>query len=104
SNPSVSHRPDDLDSQRTAAYLGADRLLRTALLVLPEASLWPRSGALEWEEFVAALEASGPRGRAVVEVLRGGEEVQREALSDGDRDGLPQIAETLLGTRADRWD
>ena len=62
----------------------------------------------ELEDRVRELEAllvhAGPRGAIVWDVLEGGVDRQREALSDKDLDGQPWLAEILSGTDPNRWD
>lgn len=96
------HGPAVLADQRTDAYLGSARLLRTAALLVDERALWAHD-ALDWDGF-AALLAHAPEGRMLLDVLHGGATVQREALADADVDGLPTLAERLLGTDPHRWD
>lgn len=98
----ADHGPAVLADQRTDAYLGAARLLRTAALLVDEKALFA-DPALDWSGF-AALLAHAPEGRLVLDVLEGGADLQREALADTDVDGLPTLAERLLGTDPQRWD
>jgi hypothetical protein len=101
SNPH-DHGPA-LANARTSAYLGAARLVRTAGMLLPERALWPETG-LDWDEFRTLLTDAGEPGRHVLALLDAGPERQRAALSDEDLDGLPLVAEELLGTDAASWD
>ncbi|MEQ1571570.1 MAG: hypothetical protein ABMA64_38435, partial [Myxococcota bacterium] len=99
----VEGTPTELHAVRTDAYLGAARLMRTARIAAPDAAWWA-DRRVDWEGFEAALEAAGPRGRALVLALHGGVEAQRAALVDADRDGLTALAESWLGTDDARVD
>jgi len=103
-NPRTHEGSDMLDEGRADAYLGAARLFRVVGTVVAPRRLWPQDGQLRWKELEALLVHSGPRGAIVWDVLEGGVERQREALSDRDRDGQPWLAEILSGTDPERWD
>lgn len=97
------HGPAMLADVRTDAYLGAARLMRTASLLVPEYALWPEEG-MDWAGFEALLEQAGPRGELVHKTLHASAEAQRAALSDQDLDGVPRLAEAVLGSDPARWD
>lgn len=103
-NPRTHEGSDLLDEDRADAYLGASRLLRVVATVIPHRELWPRDGQLRWKNLEHDLLTAGPKGAIVWDVLEGGVERQRSALSDEDRDGLPWLAEILNGTDPTRWD
>lgn len=103
-NPKGRHDSAHLDADRADAYLGAARLMRVASTVVDPRTLWPTDGILRWRTLEGKLLAAGPRGAMVVDVLAGGAERQRYALTDRDRDGVPWLAEILQGTRPDVWD
>lgn len=92
------------DRERAHAYLGSSRLLRVIATIVPREQLWPRDGSLRWRDLEDLLEAAGPHGAIVLDVLSGGAERQAEALTDHDRDGLPWLAEILGATDPDAWD
>lgn len=96
------HGPAVLADQRTAAYLGAARLMRAAALIVDPQALWPEE-ELDWDGFRALLSRS-PHGESLIAVLDGGAQAQRAALEDLDVDGLPAISEAILGTDPTRWD
>ena len=98
-----THETHELGATRTDSYIASARLMRTLAMVLPERSLWPEGG-LTWKGLEAALLAAGERGSTVAEALRGGAVTQRAALADADLDGVPALAESLLGTRDDAFD
>lgn len=104
SNPRTHSGSDLLDESRADGYLGSARLFRVIDAVVPARQLWPRDGQLRWRDLEGRLLGQGPKGAIVWDVLEGGVERQREALSDADRDGLPWLAEILLGTDPERWD
>lgn len=103
-NPRTHEGSGLLDGDREDAYLGSARLMRVVAAVVPERSLWPEDGALRWRELEGLLVRAGPKGAIVWDVLQGGLERQRPALSDEDRDGQPWLAEILRGTDPARWD
>jgi len=92
-----AHTTESLGSIRTDAYLGAARMMRVAAMVVPRAALWPEDG-LTWDGFTALLQGAGPRAAPLLSALHGGAKTQRDALADGDLDGLPRAAEALFGT------
>lgn len=94
-NPDAGHRE---------AYIGAARLIRVVEPILEAGALWPRDGKLTWRQLEKKLGRAGPRGVALLGVLRGDVATQRIALADTDHDGQPQIAEVLDGTDPTRWD
>ncbi len=98
-----AHRTESLGAIRTDAYVGAARLMRSAALVLEDGALWPEGG-LTWPRLMAMLEDAGEPGNQVLTALRGGASAQRKALADRDLDGVPAVAEAILGTRDDRFD
>jgi hypothetical protein len=103
-HPRGAHSSRLLDRERADAYLGASRLMRVIATLVPQERLWPEDGTLRWRDLEKMLEEAGPRGAIVLDVLHGGAERQAHALSDQDRDGMPWLAEILLGTDPDRWD
>ena len=98
-----AHGTHELGTIRTDSYIAASRLLRTLAIALPEGALWPEEG-LSWEGIETQLEAAGDRGAAMLAVLRGGPVAQRAALADADLDGVPALAENLLGTSDTAFD
>lgn len=101
--PPGEHATYELGATRTDSYIGAARLLRVLSLVVPEGALWP-AGGLTWEQLDVLLAGAGPRGATVAAALAGGAATQREALADADLDGVPALAEALLGTSDQAFD
>lgn len=103
-NPRTHEGKDLLDEGRADAYLGSARLFRVIATVVDSRSLWPEDGALRWKDLESLLLRAGPKGALVWDLVEGGADRQREALSDRDRDGQPWLAEVLQGTHPERWD
>ncbi|MFT4625988.1 MAG: hypothetical protein ACI8PZ_004659 [Myxococcota bacterium] len=98
-----AHGPMVLGDARTDAYLGAARLMRAAATLVEPRALWAQDG-LDWAGFRSLMEEAGPEGHQLLAVIDAPVWVQRAALSDVDRDGLPALVESFRGTDADVWD
>lgn len=101
--PPGEHATYELGATRTDSYIGAARLMRVLAMVVPRAELWPEDG-LSWERLDGLLAEAGPKGVQVVAALHGGAATQRKALADEDLDGVPALAESLLGTSDHAFD
>lgn len=101
--PPGDHATYELGATRTDSYIGAARLMRVLALVVPQSSLWPEGG-LTWERLDTLLASAGEKGARVAAMLSGGAEAQRAALADADLDGVPALAEELLGTSDQAFD
>jgi len=97
------HGPSVSMDVRTDAYLGAARLVRTAALLIPEQAWWP-DRPMTWADFKALLLLAGDDGGKVISLFEAPVDAQREALADTDLDGLPRLAEDILGTDPEKWD
>jgi hypothetical protein len=99
----TDHGPSVSTDERTDAYLGAARLVRTAALLIPEQAWWPDK-AMQWSDFKDLLVLAGEDGKKVIDLFEASVSEQRLALADEDLDGLPRVAEELLGTHPNKWD
>ncbi|TVQ86199.1 MAG: hypothetical protein EA397_20420 [Deltaproteobacteria bacterium] len=104
SNPRAGHTARTDDQERADAYLGASRLMRVIVTLVPLPELYPQDGLLRWRELDRLLERAGPRGAIILDMLAGGAGRQAQALTDHDRDAQPWLAEILSGTDPNRWD
>lgn len=97
-------RGSDQDDQTIFThYVVGFRLLRLLAEVVGAGELL-RPEVTGWEQVTRLVEAQGERGAALLALLRGGVEVQRRELGDGDLDGLMNIEEAPLGLDPTRWD
>jgi hypothetical protein len=97
------HGPSISADVRTDAYLGAARLVRTAALLIPEQAWWPDQ-QMTWADFKDLLLLAGEEGAQVISLFEAPVKDQRAALADADLDGLPHLAEDILGTDPSKWD
>ncbi len=97
------HGPAVSVDERSDAYLGAARLVRTAALLIPEQAWWPDKN-MQWSDFKDLLELAGDDGKKVIALFEASVTEQRQALADTDLDGLPRLAEEILNTNPNAWD
>ena len=94
----------DATDPTIAGWWGAARLLRQAARSVEAQRFWPETRQLDWDAFAALMLSVGAEGEALMGLLAGGVEKQRDGLVDLDRDGLSMLGETLAGTDPTLWD